>query len=109
MRRLSAYRELLAETEDPAYALIPAGMMARRRALEALYRRMVDENLVRKDIILRRDGSVGSVLCGDPLTDCERHRQGGGGPVPERGLSEAELYPGIRGAARRALGIFCCI
>jgi ParB family transcriptional regulator, chromosome partitioning protein len=49
-RRLSAYRELLAETGDERFARIPAGLMARGEGLEALYRRMVDENMVRKDI-----------------------------------------------------------
>ena len=49
-RRLSAYRELLAETGDQRYARIPAGLSARGEPLEALYRRMVDENMVRKDI-----------------------------------------------------------
>lgn len=49
-RRLSAYRELLAETGDKAYARIPATLQARGAQLDALYRRMVDENLVRRDI-----------------------------------------------------------
>lgn len=49
-RRLMAYRELYAETADPIFAKIPAGLMARGETLESLYRRMVDENMVRKDI-----------------------------------------------------------
>jgi len=49
-RRLSAYRELLAETGDAAYARIPATLQARGAQIETLYRRMVDENLVRRDI-----------------------------------------------------------
>ncbi len=50
-RRLSAYRSLLAETGDAEkWGRIPAGIAARGDALEALYRRMVDENVVRKDI-----------------------------------------------------------
>ena len=49
-RRLSAYRELLAETGDEAYARIPATLQARGAQIETLYRRMVDENLVRRDI-----------------------------------------------------------
>jgi ParB family transcriptional regulator, chromosome partitioning protein len=49
-RRLSAYRELHAETGDPAYARIPAGLMARGARLAKLYQRMVDENLIRRDI-----------------------------------------------------------
>jgi ParB family transcriptional regulator, chromosome partitioning protein len=49
-RRLSAYKELHAETGDPAYARIPAGLMARGARLAKLYQRMVDENLIRRDI-----------------------------------------------------------
>ncbi len=49
-RRLSAYRELLAETGDEAFAAIPAGINATGEDLRKLYRRMVDENLVRRDV-----------------------------------------------------------
>ncbi|OBY25212.1 ParB/RepB/Spo0J family partition protein [Leisingera sp. JC1] len=49
-RRLRAYVELLRETEDEAYEHIPAGLVAKGDTLQNLYRRMVDENLVRRDI-----------------------------------------------------------
>ncbi len=49
-RRLSAFRALYAETGDEKYARIPAGLVATGEALDGLYRRMVDENLVRKDL-----------------------------------------------------------
>ncbi|TMV47274.1 replication protein, partial [Thioclava sp. BHET1] len=50
-RRLAAYRELLEETGDAErYGTIPAGLIGRGETLESLYRRMVDENLVRRDI-----------------------------------------------------------
>ncbi|QBF34149.1 ParB N-terminal domain-containing protein [Thalassococcus sp. S3] len=49
-RRLSAYRALHAETGATAYATIPATLQAKGAARDQLYRRMVDENLVRKDI-----------------------------------------------------------
>ncbi|WP_300038273.1 ParB N-terminal domain-containing protein [uncultured Roseobacter sp.] len=49
-RRLSAWRELLAETGGDTYARIPATLQARGVQLDQLYRRMVDENLVRRDI-----------------------------------------------------------
>jgi ParB family chromosome partitioning protein len=50
-RRLAAFRELLAETGDTArYGAIPAAVSQPGSDLDALYRRMVDENLVRKDI-----------------------------------------------------------
>ncbi|MGB3556887.1 MAG: ParB N-terminal domain-containing protein [Jannaschia sp.] len=50
MRRLTAYRQLLEETGDPKWSAIPAGLVATGQKDAALYRRMVDENLVRKDI-----------------------------------------------------------
>ncbi|UWQ56407.1 ParB/RepB/Spo0J family partition protein [Leisingera caerulea] len=49
-RRLRAYVELLRETGDEAYEQIPAGLVAKGDSLQSLYRRMVDENLVRRDI-----------------------------------------------------------
>ncbi|MFW8596112.1 ParB/RepB/Spo0J family partition protein [Cribrihabitans neustonicus] len=49
-RRFQAYRELHEETGDERYAEIPAGLVARGETLQGLYRRMVDENLVRRDI-----------------------------------------------------------
>lgn len=49
-RRLLAYRELLAETGDPAFAGIPAVLMAKGEAQLRLYRQMVDENLVRRGV-----------------------------------------------------------
>ncbi|NRB16297.1 MAG: ParB N-terminal domain-containing protein [Rhodobacteraceae bacterium] len=49
-RRLMAYRALFEETGDALYATIPAGLVAQGETLQGLYRRMVDENLVRRDI-----------------------------------------------------------
>lgn len=49
-RRLMAFRELHDETGDAAYALIPAGINASGEHIQQLYRRMVDENLVRRGV-----------------------------------------------------------
>jgi len=49
-RRLAAFKELAKETGDPRYAKIPAALVPRGEPLADLYRKMVDENLVRKDI-----------------------------------------------------------
>ncbi|SDF16027.1 ParB/RepB/Spo0J family partition protein [Limimaricola pyoseonensis] len=49
-RRLTAFRELLEQTGDQRYARIPAAMVPRGEPVRDLYRKMVDENLVRKDI-----------------------------------------------------------
>jgi ParB family chromosome partitioning protein len=50
LRRLSAYRALLAETGDDRWARIPAGIIPAGQDLSTLYRRMVDENMIRKDV-----------------------------------------------------------
>ena len=68
MRRLSAYRELLAETGEDRYARIPAGLVAESGGLEGLYRRMVDENLVRKDISFAEMAQLALHYAMDPLT-----------------------------------------
>ncbi|SFR15830.1 ParB/RepB/Spo0J family partition protein [Poseidonocella sedimentorum] len=49
-RRLTAFRELYAETGDAAFARIPAVINARGEDMTLLYRRMVDENLVRRGV-----------------------------------------------------------
>lgn len=49
-RRLTAFRELATETGDPRYTRIPAALVPRGEPLADLYRKMVDENLVRKDL-----------------------------------------------------------
>lgn len=49
-RRLSAFRELAKETGDPRYSRIPAALVPRGEPLVNLYRKMVDENMVRKDV-----------------------------------------------------------
>ncbi|MEL7107320.1 MAG: ParB N-terminal domain-containing protein [Pseudomonadota bacterium] len=68
-RRLNAYRELLAETRDPRYARIPAGLMATGEALEALYRKMVDENLVRRDISFAEMADLARKYAANPETE----------------------------------------
>ena len=68
-RRLSAYRQLLAETGDTdAWGRIPAGIVAQGDALEQLYRRMVDENLVRKDISFAEMAQLALHYAMDPQT-----------------------------------------
>lgn len=70
-RRLSAYRALLAETGDPAFARIPAGLMARGETLDSLYRRMVDENMVRKDISFAEMAMLAQAYAEDDATGCD--------------------------------------
>jgi len=68
-RRLSAYRRLLDETGDSErWGNIPAGIAARGDALEDLYRRMVDENLVRKDLSFAEMAQLALRYANDPQT-----------------------------------------
>jgi ParB family chromosome partitioning protein len=68
-RRLSAYRALLEETGDvETWGRIPAGIAARGDELEQLYRRMVDENMVRKDISFAEMAQLALHYALDPLT-----------------------------------------
>jgi ParB family transcriptional regulator, chromosome partitioning protein len=68
-RRLAAYRALLAETGDAErYGTIPAVVMEEGDTLESLYRRMVDENLVRKDISFAEMAQLALDYAADPTT-----------------------------------------
>lgn len=69
MRRLSAYRALLEETGDEGYAAIPAGIVEPADTDDS-YRRMVDENLVRKDISFAEMGALARAYVADPANDC---------------------------------------
>lgn len=65
-RRLTAYRELLAETGDDAFARIPAGLVAPGETIEGLYRRMVDENMVRRDVSFAEMAELARAYAADP-------------------------------------------
>jgi ParB family chromosome partitioning protein len=68
-RRLTAFRKLLEETGDAeTWGVIPAGIAARGDALEQLYRRMVDENMVRKDISFAEMAQLALHYAMDPHT-----------------------------------------
>ncbi|WP_323718104.1 ParB/RepB/Spo0J family partition protein [Paracoccus aminovorans] len=69
-RRLSAYRQLLEESGDAEkWGRIPAGIAARGEELQGLYRRMVDENLVRKDISFAEMAQLALHYAMDPMTE----------------------------------------
>lgn len=57
-RRLKAFKALHDETGDARFATIPASLVAKGEALEKLYRRMIDENLVRRDISFAEMGQL---------------------------------------------------
>lgn len=70
-RRLRAFRALLAETGDPAFAAIPASVEAEGGDLELAYRRMVDENLVREDISFAEMAELARAYAEDPRTSAD--------------------------------------
>jgi ParB family chromosome partitioning protein len=69
-RRLQAFRALHARTGDDRFAAIPAGMTPDDDPLETSYRRMVDENLVRKDISFAEMAKLARAYAADPGTHC---------------------------------------
>lgn len=71
-RRLAAYRALLEETGDAdAWGRIPAAVSQPGDDLDVLYRRMVDENLVRKDISFAEMAQLALDYAADPGTAIE--------------------------------------
>lgn len=70
MRRLTAFRALLAETGDESYATIPAAIQPAGEGVETAYRQMVDENLIRKDISFAEMATLALAYAEDPANDC---------------------------------------
>jgi len=66
-RRLTAYRRLL-DTEGDAWARIPALVQPRGVDVAGLYRRMVDENVVRKDLSFAEMAHAARNYADDPAT-----------------------------------------
>ena len=68
-RRLNAYRRLLEVTGDEEWASVPAAVMPDGPAdVAGLYRRMVDENVVRKDISFAEMAHAAQNFAADPAT-----------------------------------------
>lgn len=68
-RRLSAFRALLEDTGEETWATIPAAISAEGDALPTLYRRMIDENMVRRDISFAEMGLLALAYVEDPRTE----------------------------------------
>lgn len=68
LRRLTAFRALHAETGEDRFAAIPAVVLEQGESLETLYRRMVDENLIRSDISFAEMASLARSYADDPAT-----------------------------------------
>lgn len=69
-RRLRAFLELEAEHQDGRFTHIPAGYVAAGDALAVSYRRMIDENLVRKDVSFAEMARLAQACAADPATGC---------------------------------------
>jgi ParB family chromosome partitioning protein len=69
-RRLRAFLELEAEHRDGRFTHIPACHAPTDDALETSYRRMVDENLVRKDVSFAEMAGLARRYAADPATGC---------------------------------------
>ena len=68
-RRIAAFKQLLNETGDhEAYGTIPARVVNSGDDLDVLHRRMVDENLVRKDISFAEMAQLAINYAADPDT-----------------------------------------
>lgn len=66
-RRIAAFEALMADTDDAnAYGAIPARVVNAGDDLETLHRRMVDENLVRKDISFAEMAQLAINYAADP-------------------------------------------
>lgn len=69
-RRLSAYKALLEDTGDvETWGAIPAAVAPQGDGIETLYRRMVDENMVRKDISFYEMAQLAIDYAADPQTE----------------------------------------
>ncbi len=97
-RRLRAFQELFAETSDKRYSRIPAALIAEGEALEQLYRRMVDENLVRRDISFAEMAQLAQRYAEDART-------------PASTIAEAieHLYPSAGRQKRNYIGHFASL
>jgi ParB family transcriptional regulator, chromosome partitioning protein len=70
-RRLRAFIELEGEYRDGRFTHIPVGYVAAGDSLELSYRRMVDENLVRKDVSFAEMARLARAYVADPDTRCD--------------------------------------
>ncbi|WP_375175139.1 ParB/RepB/Spo0J family partition protein [Pseudooceanicola sp.] len=67
-RRLTAYRQLQ-EEEGEAWSKIPALILAGETDVAGLYRRMVDENIIRKDLSFAEMAYAAQNYAADPQTE----------------------------------------
>lgn len=68
-RRLSAYKTLFEQTGSEEWAKIPALILTGAADVGSLYRRMVDENVIRKDLSFAEMAHAAQVYAMDPSTE----------------------------------------
>ncbi|MBU2994081.1 ParB/RepB/Spo0J family partition protein [Octadecabacter sp. B2R22] len=68
-RRLSAYKALLEETGDNQWGAVPALVLSGGDDIGGLYRRMVDENVIRKDLSFAEMARAAQTYAADPATE----------------------------------------
>lgn len=68
LRRLSAFRRLHAQRPQDGYDAIPSVVMEPGETLDMLYRRMVDENLIRADVSFAEMARLAEAYAADPET-----------------------------------------
>lgn len=73
-RRLSAYEHLARKTGDAKWREIPALVMVGEYDVAGLYRRMVDENVIRKDLSFAEMAFAAANFANDPKTDAKNIR-----------------------------------
>jgi len=69
LRRLTAFRALFEESGDARFAEIPAVVLAEGETIDRLYRRMVDENLIRTDISFAEMAMLAKSYAADAATE----------------------------------------
>ena len=97
-RRLTAFRELYQETKDERFARIPAAVLAAGETLEGLYRRMVDENLVRRDVSFAEMAQLAMKYASDPATEAS-----------DIDGAITHLYPSVARQKRNYIGHFATL
>jgi ParB family chromosome partitioning protein len=70
-RRLTAYRRLHAEAGQGDWARIPALIVQGAGGVDELYRLMVDENVIRKDLSFAEMAHAAQNYAADPATSAQ--------------------------------------
>jgi len=70
-RRLEAFRLLLAETGDKQWATIPSLVVPTQDGIAHLYRQMIDENIVRKELSFAEMAIAARNFAADPATEAQ--------------------------------------